>query len=235
MIYSNKFKNKFFLLLTLLILSSCGGGEDEGGEEEVKTPKATLLVFPLEDSECNEGTVVSDTESRVTFEWNEAQDTDSYTLVLTNLSDNTTRNINTINTSKSETILRGVPYSWYIVSKANGTAVTANSSTWKFYNAGVGIENYAPFPAELVSPTMGGLASSTPSLEWKGSDIDNDIASYDVYFGISNPPTVLLENTTSTRSNAGSLNPNTVYYWSVTTKDSHGNNSQSPVFEFRTQ
>ncbi len=235
MISGHNIINKLsFALFSIIMLTSCGGGGDNGGGEE-KTPQPSVLVFPLENSECNEGTIVSDSQSRVAFEWNEATDADSYTLVITNLLDNTTRNINANGTSKEELILRGTPYSWYVISKANGSSKTANSPTWKFYNAGVAVQNYAPFPAELVGPAMGGLASTSTTLKWNGSDIDNDIESYDVYLGTANPPTTLLQNTTNTSLGTGTLNADTIYYWSVTSKDAHGNNSQSQVFEFRTQ
>jgi len=237
MIYSNKLIKLFSLLCVLLIFTGCGGSENGGGDiiDPVPPPKATTLVFPLQNSECNEGVILSETQSRVTFEWNTSEDTDSYTLVLTNLLDNTTKSTTTSNTTKDENILRGVPYSWYVTSKANGNSTTADSPSWRFYNAGVAVENYAPFPAELVSPVMGSLTTTSATLEWIGSDLDNDIESYDVYLGTNNPPTTLHENTNNTTSNTSSLNVDTVYYWSVTTKDGHGNNSQSPVFEFRTQ
>ncbi len=236
MINYTKFMKRCLCLVLLFQLFACGGsGESGGGEETVVNPKAASLIFPLENSECNEGTIISDTQSKVLFEWNQAEDTDSYTLVIKNLLDNTTRNINTNATSKEENILRGVPYSWHVISKAIGNSNTANSSTWKFYNAGAAVENYAPFPAELVSPTMGGLATTSTSLKWNGSDVDNDIESYDVYLDQANPPTVLHGNTTSSSMNGLSLDANTVYYWRIISKDSHGNSSQSPVFEFRTQ
>ena len=231
---ANKIIYNIAFVLAITTLYNCGGGGG-GGEEIPEDPKPATLIFPLQNSECNEGTIISETESRVTFEWNEAVDANSYTLVLTNLLENTTRNINTVGTSKSETILRGVPYSWYIVSKANGTPNTANSETWKFYNAGIAVENYAPFPAGLLSPVMGGLATTSTTLKWEGSDIDNDIQSYDVYLSTTSPPTTLLGNTVSPSFDTSSLTPDTVYYWSVTTKDGHGNQSLSPIFEFRTQ
>lgn len=237
MIHHKKFIQLFSLLFVFLIFIACGGSGDGGGDiiDPVPPPKATTLVFPLQDSECNEGVIVSETQSRVTFEWNASDDTDSYTLVITNLLDNTSKSSTTSNTTKDEDILRGVPYSWLVTSKANGNSTTADSPLWKFYNAGDAVENYAPFPAELVSPIMGGLANTSTTLEWIGSDLDSDIDSYDVYLDTNNPPTVLHENTSSMTSNVSSLSANTVYYWSVTTKDAHGNTSQSPVFEFRTQ
>ena len=58
-------------------------------------------------------------------------------------------------TSKAVTLATDVSYSWKIVSKANDTSDTTSSDTWQFYLAGDGQENYAPFPATILSPTSG--------------------------------------------------------------------------------
>lgn len=228
-----KFIIKILIIVCAVSFYGCNGGDDNGGGGEA--PEKPTLVFPFNNSECNEGYIISDIQTLVTFEWNPSANTNKYTLVIKNLSDNTTRNINTTNTTQSENLLRGVPFAWYVISISNSNSTTSTSDTWKFYNAGLGVENYAPFPAELVAPIMGGLTNTNTTLEWKGVDIDNDIESYDVYLGTTNPPTTLLESISSTSSSASGLTANTVYYWKVITNDTHGNNSESPVFEFRTQ
>jgi hypothetical protein len=103
-----------------------------------------------------------------------------------------------------------------------------------FYNEGPGIENYAPFPADVVAPKRGAQVENTGtvSLEWTGSDVDNDIDEYEVFFGTVNPPTNSLVTTTSTTTNT-SVNANTVYYWYVVTTDVAGNTSTSETFEFK--
>ena len=67
-----------------------------------------------------------------------------------------------------------------------------------------------------------------------GSDIDNDIVSYDVYFDTVNPPVTLEGNTAASNIDVTVAAGNT-YYWRVVTKDSQGNNSQSEIFEFRVE
>lgn len=219
--------------------SSSSSDDDNGGgpdpTPEAKDPEAAKLVEPLKDEECNQGNNISDTESLVTFEWNKSENTDEYTLVIKNLLDDSTRNIKVTDTKKEETLLRGVPYSWHIISKSSTSTKTATSEKWKFYNAGIGIENYAPFPAELVSPAMGSLTKQTVALSWNGSDIDNDIDSYDVYLDKINPPKTLNTNNTASSTTDINLDANTVYYWMIVTKDKQGNNSNSQIFEFRTQ
>lgn len=102
---------------------------------------------------------------------------------------------------------------------------------WSFYNEGVGIQNYAPFPAEVITPILGSIIFGTrTNLSWRGSDI----AFYDIYLGALNPSRQLKQNTTNTNIDSGTLLADTVYYWKVVTKDNNGGNSISPIFEFKT-
>jgi len=223
-----------------LLLVSCGGGDSPPPEPPppvvVTPPSAATLVFPDNNTECNEGTVVNESQSTVLFQWNASQNTDTYEVNLRNLDNNNTAKTNASTNEALITLLRGTPYEWFVVSKANGTNVVATSASWKFYNQGPGVENYAPFPAEVVSPARGSSvgATGTITLEWTGSDVDNDLADYDIYFDTSSSPTTLLGTTEETSMDA-SITANTVYYWRVVSRDSQGNTSQSEIFEFRVQ
>jgi len=228
------------VLAVSLIILSCGGG-DPGNDPDpqpdpVAAPTAATLVFPDNNTECNEGDIVSDTQSRVTFQWNASQNTDSYEINIKNLNTNNTSKSNSSTNSAEITIERGVPYEWFVVSKATGTTQTASSTTWKFYNQGPGIENYAPFPAEAVSPTRGATINTTGliNLEWSGSDVDNDLVEFDVYFGTDSDPTTVVETTAQSTSEVNVASGET-YYWRIISRDSQGNTSQSEVFEFRVE
>jgi hypothetical protein len=235
-------KNNFSALIGgLLLLVSCGGdGSSTTPDPEppvvVTPPSAATLVFPDNNTECNEGTVVNENQSTVLFQWSASQNTDTYELNLRNLDNNNTARTNASTNEALITLLRGTPYEWYVVSKANGTSVVATSASWKFYNQGPGVENYAPFPAEAVSPPRGSTvgATGTITLEWTGSDVDNDIVDFDIYLDTSSSPTTLL-GTTPESSLVASITANTVYYWRVVSRDSQGNTSQSEIFEFRVQ
>ncbi|WP_297765051.1 hypothetical protein [uncultured Muriicola sp.] len=229
-----------FLSATALLLVSCGGGDDPAPEPPppvvVVRPSAAVLVFPDNNTECNEGTVLNDNQSTVTFRWTDAENADSYELNLKNLANNSSTSTNANNNSIELTILRGTPYEWFVVSKATGTSSTATSPTWKFYNQGPGVENYAPFPAEAVSPARGATvaASGTITLEWTGSDVDNDLVEYEIFFGTDDTALSLIGSTIDNSLDT-SINANTVYYWRVLSIDSQGNTSQSEIFEFRVQ
>lgn len=226
-------------LVSSLFIISCGGGGDDSPtptppQQMVPDPKATTLIFPGDNTECNEGVVIDETQSRVNFQWNASEDTDSYVISIRNISTNET-STSTVNAEQVEVIIgRGTPYEWFVTSRATGTSVTADSPKFKFYNQGPGIENYAPFPAEAVNPTRGADVTNsggTVNLQWKGTDIDDDIVSYEVFFGTTESPTESLGTTTEDNLDT-SVTAGTVYYWFVVSTDSQGNTSESEVFEF---
>ena len=227
---------KVSLVLIVFSLFGCGSDGDGGIDSEtILSPEVAILNFPEKNEACNQGNIVSDTQSNVSFQWTSSANTDSYTHVLKNLDSGVESQQTTTSTSITLTLFRNMPYSWKVISKSNLSNTVATSETWKFYNAGNGVDNYAPFPADLVAPTMGSKVPSSVTLSWRGRDVDGDIASYDVYLDIVSPPAVLLENTTNSNIPNISLDVDTVYYWRVITIDQSGAKSESPVFEFRTE
>ncbi|MGB5377208.1 hypothetical protein [Muriicola sp.] len=230
---------KILGLLSAFALLSCGGGDSAPEPPPpvvITPPSAAALIFPDNNTECNEGTVLNANQSSVTFRWTDAQNTDTYELNLRNLSNNNTARTNASVNSAEITLLRGTPYEWFVVSRANGTNETATSPTWKFYNEGPGVENYAPFPAEVVSPARGATVAATGSitLEWSGSDVDNDLSDFEVFFGTDASALASIGTTTESTLDT-SIDTGTVYYWRVISQDSQGNTSQSEIFEFRVQ
>lgn len=225
---------------TLLLIISCGSSDDSsnntGGEDKILPPEVATLVSPIKNEECNQGNIISKTESTVVFQWNKSNNTNNYTIVVKNLNTDAVQEKTTSSNTTSLTLLRGVPYSWHVISKSDKTTKIATSETWNLFNAGEAEENYAPFPASIISPKMGSTTTNPVNLEWLGSDLDNDISTFDIYLGTTNPPTQLQkENTNTSIESNVLLNSDTVYYWMVVTKDQAGNTSKSPIFEFRTE
>lgn len=220
------------------LLVACSGGDGGGNPEPqpVPAPQAATLVFPGNNSTCLEGEVISPTQSRVTFQWNESQNTDSYQLVVRNLNTNQESSQSPSTSQATLTIARGAPFQWYVVSKAAGTNQTATSAQWRFYNEGPGISNYAPFPAEAVYPARGAHISGagTLALEWEGADVDDDIADYEVFFGTA-PEADVSAGTTFLPSWEVTVTSGQTYYWKVQTRDAAGNSSESEIFDFRVQ
>ncbi|MBT8237735.1 MAG: hypothetical protein KJN65_03750 [Croceitalea sp.] len=236
-----------FLALAIVGCSSSSSSDDSpppppsGGTDDepvvIPDPSATTLVFPENDTECNTGVVNvnNENESTITFEWNASANTTSYSVTVTNLNTNTSTFANSTTTEADITLERGAPYSWSVTSRNQGNTTTAESATFRFYNEGPGIENYAPFPAEAVSPSRGAniAATATVELAWSGSDVDDDIVSYEVFFGTDAATTTSIGVTAEEALPNVEVTSGIIYYWLVITTDSAGNTSTSEVFEFR--
>ncbi len=213
---------------------SSGGSDDTNPIPAPKNPSAATLVYPEQNSECTTGTNVTPTNSTVEFEWNISNNTDSYELILKNLETaDITKHISSTNKISIE-LLKATPYSWYIVSKSNSVNNTAQSATWKFYNAGDANVSHAPFPADVIAPVDNTNIAATDkvTLEWSGSDVDNDISAYDIYFGTTAaPPSIKIDHSESSLIDVA-VTSGTTYYWYIITKDEQGNSSQSDIFKF---
>ena len=228
---------RLWIIPALWILTFAGCREDDDPQQAaIEPPTQVKLIFPLENSECNEGINVTETESTVLFEWRSADFTDEYQLVLTDLNSGQEGTFTTTEIKIPIVLQRASPYAWYVISKSNSTDSSATSDTWRFYNAGDGIESYAPFPADIISPPMAARISSTSSvvLEWNGNDVDNDIAGYDVYFGTQSDPPLFAGDVQNTGFNVA-VTPNTIYYWRIVTRDDQGHESDSGIFQFKVE
>ena len=227
---------KLIALLGLIAFIGCGGdgGDDPGPPPVVeKIPEKASLVFPLNNEECVSGIQMNDTQSTVNFSWSAGKNATSYELVIVNLLSGSqwTYSVNDLNVDK--VLEMNTPYKWHVISKSSTSTKTATSDSWRFYNSGPAETTYAPFPAEVVSPEMGeNLNAASVNLQWETSDVDGDLASFEVYFGTVNPPVDLLDEVTDTFINDVAVTPNT-YYWMVKSFDEKGNSSDSGVFEFK--
>lgn len=227
---------KFIKIITLtLIMGSITltcSDDDSLAENNIEPPMPANLIFPENNTVCNEGTIISETETDVLFQWEEAMNSNSYILNINNLNDGTSRNISTLSTEFLIRILRGTPYSWSVRSIGLDGNTSAESSVWNFYNAGLPLESHAPFPAIAINPHPGSsVEQGTISLEWEASDIDNDIASYTIFLDTSNPPLTEINTTVNTNIEV-SVSSGVVYFWKIITTDEVGNTSTSQVFEF---
>lgn len=215
-----------------MLLLACGG-KSGGGDPAPPppppppAPTAATLKTPAQNSECLDG-------ENVEFSWNASENTDSYTIVVKNLL--TTSQISQTTTSTSVTIKLevGQPYSWFITSSSSTSTETASSTKWKFYLKGEPTNNYAPFPADLLTPkSESSVSSGSIKFEWEGSDADSDDSlTYDLYLDTSNPPANKVKTNLSSNSTNVTLDAGT-YYWKIVTKDSQGSNSDSGVSMFK--
>jgi len=225
-------RNRLIFLVLGLMLQACGGKHDT--VPPAADPSKAELTTPAQNSVCITGTVVSDTQSSVTFIWNAATNANNYDLVVRNLLTATTVTLNTTQTQLTTNLLRNTPYSWYVISKSSTISKTAQSDTWKFYNSGPGVVTYAPFPAEITAPTFAEVVpAGAVDLTWKGSSVEaGTIVNYDVYFGTTTTPSLLKSNVTDSFINGVSVTSGNQYYWRVITRDNSGNTSDSGLYQF---
>ncbi|MEO9893383.1 hypothetical protein [Aurantibacter sp.] len=224
-------------LLLLVVLTACPGSKDDGSNSNpIGDPGSVTLVFPENNSECTKGDAVNDLQSAITFMWEASQNADSYEVNIKNLENGDTQKTEVTTNESIITLKSNTPYEWFVVTRSNNSDAMPVSATWKFYNAGEGVTNYAPFPASVVSPRRGEsvAAMTATTLEWQGSDVDNDIAEFEVLFGTVATPSTNIGATSQSSMSANVISGQT-YYWQVITKDNVGNTSQSEVFDFKVQ
>jgi len=244
----NNILKYFSFLFTLTLIIGCGGGGGEegggdtgGGDVTVNPPAKSTLSAPANNKTCETGTSVSSTQSDVDFTWGVSADTDSYDLKITDLNSSVATNKTGLTTTSTKVTLdKGVPYSWVVTSKSTKSSVTTPSNTWKFYLAGTGVANYAPFPADLKAPSSGSTVKRTDgkaTFTWEGSDPDSgDTLAYTLYVdttdGKQTPASAQTDLSVLTLDVA--LDAATTYYWRVKSSDGT-NSSYSTVYSFKTE
>lgn|GEM_PF-2509773 len=124
-------------------------------------------------------------------------------------------------------------YYWKIVAWDNHGAMRVGSM-WHFTT---GIQpNQAPYIPNTPSPTNGSTSVSiNADLSWNGGDPDaGDTVTYDVYFGLSSSPSIVVHNQSSLGYDPGTLLYNANYYWKIVAWDNHGATSSGPLWHFKT-
>ena len=199
------------------------------------------MTAPANGKVCETGTSISDSKSNVDFSWEASSNTSTYDLQITNLNTSSVVNktgLTTINTTVD--LEKGQPYSWKVISKNTSTTQTGTSSSWKFYLAGEGIKNYAPFPADLKTPNSGSTVSRSSdgkiTFTWEGADPDQgDELKYTLYVdktdGKQTPSSDLTNLSAKTADVA--LDGDSTYYWRIKTSDGT-NSSFSIIYSFKT-
>ncbi|MFB9843985.1 hypothetical protein [Mucilaginibacter ginsenosidivorans] len=230
-------KQAIFFLLGAIVLAGCGKAGGGKGDNPVPQQGKIALLSPAQNELCTQGSVISAAESTVTLKWSGFSGSNSYELTIKNLADGSAETRTTGETQAAVTLERNMPYSWSVISRSAANAVLAKSEVWKFYNSGPAGIDYAPFPAEIVSPAVNEavtVSDGRVNLVWHATDVDNDIVSYDVYLGETSQPALVASAVTASATSAD-VSAGKTYYWKVVTRDAKGNTSDSGVFEFMTK
>jgi len=132
-----------------------------------------------------------------------------------------------IGNSYTFTTAVGGEFFWY-VKTVDANKVTSKSTLWNFYI------NSAPTVPSLTAPAANAIkVSVVGALSWASTDAEGDALSYDVYLGTTATPGVVATDLTSATFSP-TMVANTLYYWKVIAKDSHGATASSAVGSFTT-
>ena len=75
----------------------------------------------------------------------------------------------------------------------------------------------------------------TALLSWAGGDPDpDDNVTYDVYFGVVNPPDMMVNNQSATSYDPGIMAYLTTYFWQIVAWDNDSNYAVGPIWNFTT-
>ncbi|MDG1292070.1 MAG: hypothetical protein P8I34_02895 [Flavobacteriaceae bacterium] len=229
---------KLFYTTFFFLLLACSA--EEQSEETIDLlPGLFNLIYPENGSACLDGSIINDTQSKITFLWNASQNTNEYEVEIINLNDNYSQKMLSKDRSLEVVLKHGEPYAWTVTALVDDASIT--SKEWKFYLAGNGIVNYAPFPPELISPRPSARVNLNSNgqviLNWTSSDVDGDLETYELYMDQNDGSTLIqtftkVENTIEIGIDA---DPDITYLWKVLAIDSDGNSSSSGVYSFVTQ
>jgi len=125
-------------------------------------------------------------------------------------------------------------YYWQIVSWDNRGASTPGP-VWQFTTAAE--VNYPPYLPSDPSPANHATnVSISTNLSWNGGDPNHgDTVTYDVYFGTSTTPPLVVHNQSATTYDPGLLEYETTYYWKIVSWDNHGLSTQGSRWDFKTE
>ena len=203
-------------------------------------PEVANLISPVDKETCLDGVSINDTQSNVNFVWGTATGALSYELEIANLLTQSTQLYSSDTNELSIALSKAEPYSWSVRSIGETGTTPSVSDPWKFYLAGDAVVNYAPFPAELITPCSG--ANTTPDinnlviLRWTADDVDDDLNHFEVYLDTIDGTTLNQEIAYQAQETQleVEVENNTVYYWKIVAIDLNGNQSSSGVYTFRT-
>ena len=203
-------------------------------------PGVANLISPVDKETCLDGVSINDTQSNVNFVWGTATGALSYELEIANLLTQSTQLYSSDTNELSIALSKAEPYSWSVRSIGETGTTPSMSDPWKFYLAGDAVVNYAPFPAELITPRSG--ANTTPDinnlviLRWTADDVDDDLNRFEVYLDTTDGTTLNQEIAYQAQETQleVEVENNTVYYWKIVAIDLNENQSSSGVYTFRT-
>jgi hypothetical protein len=230
---------KSVFVFVLIMLVSCSKGSDAPEEVLPLEPSAPTLIYPNNNEPCLDAVSLNDSQSQIAFNWNQSDNTDNYTLVITNLSTNDTQEIPVSFPPYTATLSKAEPCAWKVIANGETGSTPAESDRWKFYLSGDAQTSYAPFPAELLTPQASSTVSANNdgeiTLSWIATDVDSDIATYTLFMDTNDASTEVIQLSYQSGNMQYNIavETNQTYRWRVVTLDQTGNTSDSGIYGFR--
>ncbi|HEX5131823.1 MAG TPA: FlgD immunoglobulin-like domain containing protein [Candidatus Krumholzibacteria bacterium] len=130
------------------------------------------------------------------------------------------------------TLAYGQDYHWRVVAR-DPDGLETSGATWTFQTH---FDNYPPNAPVLAYPGDGAVGIPVSIVAaWSGSDIDGDTLVYDVYFGTSAPPPLVVADSPATTYTPAPLDYGQQYYWRVVARDPDGLETSGAEWTFRTR
>jgi hypothetical protein len=121
-------------------------------------------------------------------------------------------------------------YYWRIVAWDLYDNATA-SPLWIFRT----VTNQPPYIPSNPEPADGATYVYTYTiLNWTSGDPYNDLVTYDLFFGATSTPPLLVADLTESTFSPGKLENNTQYYWRIRARDQLHLNTTGPLWTFKT-
>jgi len=96
--------------------------------------------------------------------------------------------------------------------------------------------NQPPYEPSNPVPNDGATdISINVDLSWTGGDPNDDLVTYNVFFGMTSPPPKVSDNQSGTTYDPGTLGFNTTYYWQIVAYDEHDVSTAGPIWSFSTR
>ncbi|WP_025744062.1 hypothetical protein [Aquimarina pacifica] len=195
------------------------------------TPSTANLLYPTRNLIC--------TNKNLEFNWSKSsprtQGTITYDIQIAvdREFDQIAYSTSTSSTSATFNLETGTSYFWRVKAQdSRGGHIYSSIQT--FSTEAEASINIIPSISSTISPSLGEIVQgTTTTLNWKATDADNDVLSYDVYFGDSFPPMLLVENV-DTSSLEVDILANTTYYWKIVAKDDKQGAAIGPDWNFST-
>jgi hypothetical protein len=228
-------KNLILLLILFGALNACSKGSETPVEVDVvnKAPATPTLAFPEDNLFC--------TVNELDFQWSSSIDPEgdvvSYVFELATLGDFSDMyfEIESSTLAVSKEVSKGQNFYWRVRAKDDKNNFSSYSPIRSFYTEAGQSSNSLPSVPQLISPDNNSIVSDLEvELNWEANDEDEEQLRYELYFGTTETPALLVENLLENTYFIRNLNNGKTYYWQIKAIDERNGTTIGQVWSFTT-